>query len=113
MMFLSHLTDPQLISNIRNSEKLMPHVRELAASRSVSASSSVGTPHSHRSQPQSYQETDTGDGAGEIQVLARKILEAVETEAMPSIAHTPVQRDHADEELRRSVRAALGHGEGR
>lgn len=93
----------------------MPHVRDLAASRTSSESSSVDTPHSHRSHSQSYQETDTGDGAGEIQVLARKILEAVETEAMPNIIHTPIQRgqDPAEEELRRSVRAVLGHGDGR
>ena len=92
----------------------MPHVRELAASRSVSVSSSVDTPHSHRSHSQSYQDTETGDGAGEIQMLARKILEAVETGAMPSIEHTPIQRTQdTDQELRRSVRAAFAHGDGR
>lgn len=116
------ILDPQLISNIRSSDKLLPHIRELAASRSTSPSSSIGTPRSHRSQSQSYQETDTGDGSGEIQVLARKILEATETEAMPILTHIASTQsvgkvgtpDKPDDELRRSVRAAFtGHSDGR
>ncbi|KAI5124608.1 hypothetical protein M0805_004218 [Coniferiporia weirii] len=113
--------DPQLISNIRSSDKLLPHIHDLAASRSASPSSSMDTPRSHRSQSQSYQETDTGDGSSEIQVLARKILEAMEAEAMPILSHTPsthsVARNEGpektDEELRRSVRAAFGGHDGR
>lgn len=110
--------DPQLISNIRNSDKLLPHIRDLAESRSASPSSSIGTPRSHRSQSQSYQETDTGDGSSEIQVLARKILEAMETEAMPILPQAPSSAsvakpdlpEKSDDELRRSVRAAFsGH----
>ena len=109
--------DPQLISNIRNSDKLLPHIRELAASRSASPSSSMDS-RSRRSHSQSYQETETGDGSSEIQVLARKILEATEAEAMPLLSQTPsthsVPRndgmEKSDEELRRSVRAAFSSG---
>ena len=102
--------DPQLISNIKSSEKLMTYIRDLSTSRSVSPASSVGTPRSRRSQTQSYQETDT-EGAGEIQVLARKILEIVEadTPSAEKLSHTPSNHsvDKAEDELRRSVRDAF------
>ena len=110
------------MSNIRSSSLLVPNVRELAVSRSVTPTSSTGgTPHSHRSQARSYQETETGDGQGEIQELARKILYIVDGDepAPASSAPSHVQpgssvgresnasgMDH--EELRRSVRDALG-----
>jgi len=117
--------DPQLMSNIRSSSLLVPNVRELAVSRSVTPTSSAGgTPHSHQSQARSYQETETGDGQGEIQELARKILYTVDgDEQAPTASSAPshVQpgssvgresnasgMDH--EELRRSVRDALGGG---
>ncbi|KAI0271655.1 vacuolar protein 8 [Gloeopeniophorella convolvens] len=105
---------------------LVPNVRELALSRSATPTSSAGgTPHSHRSHSRSYQETDAGDGQGEIQQLARKILDVVDGDepsvAPPSSAPSHVQpgssvgressvsgMDH--EELRRSVRDALGAG---
>ena len=115
--------DPQLISNIRNSDRLLPHFPELAASRSVSPSSSLGSKHSRGSRSQSYQETETGDGSGEIQVLARRILEATEAGAMPLLPHTSsnlsVNKDGLqghetpDAELRRSVRAAFSGHDGR
>ncbi|KAH9005888.1 vacuolar protein 8 [Lactarius hatsudake] len=115
--------DPQLMSNIRSSNLLIPNVRELSVSRSVTPTSSAGgTPRSHRSQARSYQETETGDGQGEIQELARKILYFVDGDepaapvgSAPSHAQpgSSVGResnasgmDH--EELRRSVRDALG-----
>lgn len=102
------------MSNIRNSDKLLPHIRDLAASRSASPSSSMDS-RSRRSHSQSYQETETGDGSSEIQVLARKILEATEAEAMPLLTHTPSTQsvarndglEKSDDELRRSVRAAF------
>jgi vacuolar protein 8 len=111
------------MSNIRSSTLLIPSVRDLAVSRSVTPTSSAGgTPHSHRSQARSYQETETGEGQGEIQELARKILYVVdgdEAAAPASSAPSHVQpgssvgresngsgMDH--EELRRSVRDALG-----
>lgn len=115
------------MSNIRSSSLLVPNVRELAVSRSVTPTSSAGgTPHSHHSQARSYQETDTGDGQGEIQELARKILYIVDGDekvdekvlsASSTSSHvqpgSSVGResngsgmDH--EELRRSVRDALG-----
>jgi vacuolar protein 8 len=117
--------DPLLMSNIRSSTLLVPNVRELAVSRSVTPTSSAGgTPHSHRSQARSYQETETGDGQGEIQELARKILYIVDgDEQVPVASSAPshVQpgssvgresnasgMDH--DELRRSVRDALGGG---
>jgi vacuolar protein 8 len=120
-------SDPQLMSNIRSSTMLVPNVRELAVSRSVTPTSSAGgTPGSHRSQARSYQETETGDGQGEIQELARKILYIVDgdekvDEKVPTASSrsshvqpgSSVGResnasgmDH--EELRRSVRDALG-----
>lgn len=88
----------------------MTYIRDLSTSRSVSPSSSVGTPRSRRSQTQSYQETDN-EGAGEIQVLARKILEIVEvdTPSVEKLSHTPSNQsvDKAEDELRRSVRDAF------
>lgn len=121
-------SDPQLTSNIRSSNQLVPNVRDLAVSRSVTPTSSAGgTPRSHHSQARSYQETETGDGQGEIQELARKILYIVDgdektDEKVPpaSSRSSHVQpgssvgresnasgMDH--EELRRSVRDALGN----
>ena len=110
------------MGNIRSSSLLVPNVRDLAISRSVTPTSSTGgTPHSHRSQTHSYQETEVGDGQGEIQELARKILYFVDgdEQVLPaSSAPSHVQpgssvgresnasgMDH--EELRRSVRDAL------
>jgi vacuolar protein 8 len=113
--------DPQLISNIRSSNLLNPNIRQLATSRSSSPSSSVGSPHSHRSQAHSYQDTETGEGHGEIQLLARRILEFVEGDMEPivpqSVSTSHMQpgssvsgsvvsgREH--EELRQSVRDAF------
>jgi vacuolar protein 8 len=113
--------DPQLISNIRSSSLLNPNIRQLATSRASSPSSSVGTPRSHRSQTHSYQDTDTGEGQGEIQLLARRILEFVDGDGEPmlprSVSTSHMQpgssvsesiasgREH--EELRQSVRDAF------
>jgi len=107
--------DPQLISNIRTSTILIPNIRTLASSQTPSPSSSVG---SHRSQ-HSYQDTETGDGQGEIQLLSRRILEFVDGDGdIHSAAASHVQlgssvasstgREH--EELRRSVREAFAPG---
>jgi vacuolar protein 8 len=117
------LSDPQLISNIRTSNILIPNIRNLATSRTTSPASSVGTPRSHHSQP-SYQETDTNDGQGEIQLLSRRILDFVDLDldnlVSASVPGSQVQpgsslgsstgRDGRDEELRRSVREALAPG---
>ncbi|KAF7367323.1 hypothetical protein MSAN_00794400 [Mycena sanguinolenta] len=109
--------DSQLISNIRNSALLIPNIRNLASSRTSSHSSSVGTPTSHRSQSQSYQDTETGEGAGEIQQLGRRIIEILEggepmAGSLPTTSHmqpgSSVESDH--EELRRSVREAFAPG---
>ncbi|KAI9445559.1 vacuolar protein 8 [Lactarius indigo] len=105
-----------------SSNLLIPNVRELSVSRSVTPTSSAGTPRSHRSQARSYQETETGDGQGEIQELARKILYFVDgDEQVAPVGSVPSHAqpgssvgndsnasgtDH--EELRRSVRDALG-----
>jgi vacuolar protein 8 len=114
--------DPQLISNIRNSNLLNRNIRQLATSRSSSPSSSVDSPRSRRSQADSYQDTETGEDHGEIQLLARHILKFVEGDAEPivpqSVSTSYMQsgsmsgsvtsgRDH--EELRQSVRDAF-HG---
>ncbi|ETW87677.1 hypothetical protein HETIRDRAFT_308344, partial [Heterobasidion irregulare TC 32-1] len=115
--------DPLLITNIRSSNLLVPNVRELGSSRSVTPTSSAGgTPRSHHSQAHSYSETETGEGHGEIQLLARKILEFVDGDepVIPaSLVPSHIQpgssvgrdsnvsgKDH--EELRRSVREAFG-----
>ena len=116
-------SDPLLITNIRSSNLLVPNVRELGSSRSVTPTSSAGgTPRSHHSQAHSYSETETGEGHGEIQLLARKILEFVDGDepVIPaSLVPSHIQpgssvgrdsnvsgKDH--EELRRSVREAFG-----
>jgi vacuolar protein 8 len=114
--------DPQLISNIRSSNLLVPNIRNLASSRTSSPTSSVGTPRSHRSQTHSYQDTETGEGQGEIQLLGRRILEFVDGDGEPmapssaTVSHmqpgSSVEssggRDH--EELRKSVREAFASG---
>lgn len=118
--------DPQLISNIRSSSLLNPNIRQLATSRASSPSSSVGTPRSHRSHTHSYQDTETGEGQGEIQLLARRILEFVDGDGEPmvprSVSTSHMQpgsslsesvgsgRDH--EELRQSVRDAFSSSRG-
>lgn len=115
------IIDPQLQSHIRNSPILIPNIRQLSVTRSSSRVSSLnGTPHSQGSQ-HSYTETETGDGAGEIQMLARRILEITEDDGAvtPSasasqfqpgslLTDTSSRKDH--EELRRSVRDAFASG---
>lgn len=117
--------DPQLISNIRSSALLNPNIRQLATSRPSSPTSSVGSPHSRHSQAHSYQDTETGEGQGEIQLLARRILEFVDGDGEPmiprsvstshmqpgsSVSGSVLSRD--DEELRRSVRDAFTSSRG-
>ena len=118
--------DPQLISNIRNSPLLIPNIRQLAETRTSSPASSIGgTPRSHGSH-HSYQDTETGEGQGEIQQLARRILEFTDDDAEGALtpsapasqkqpgslldrAESVMGRDH--EELRRSVREAFSSGQ--
>ncbi|KAI6133239.1 vacuolar protein 8 [Pisolithus croceorrhizus] len=90
--------DPQLISNIRNSNMLIPAIRQLA---------------------NSYQDTEAGDGRGEIQLLARRIQDIVRGgyrcrcfAEHYRFTHCHVicgkfDRDEEHEELRRSVREAF------
>ena len=74
-LMLTPRPDPQLISNIRTSTILIPNIRQLATTRTSTPTSSIGgTPRSHRS-AHSYQDTEAGEGQGEIQLLARRILE--------------------------------------
>ncbi|KAI0090035.1 armadillo-type protein [Irpex rosettiformis] len=120
--------DPQLISNIRNSNILIPNIRQLATTRTSTPTSSIGgTPRSHHSQ-HSYQDTEGGEGQGEIQLLARRILDFTDGDGdgalTPSAPASQIQagslidsragsvmgRDH--EELRRSVREAFSGGSG-
>ena len=118
------LVDPQLTSNIRNSSILIPNIRSLAETRTSTPTSSIGgTPHSHHSQAHSYQDTETGNGQGEKQMLARRILDFTASEGVmtPSALASQIQagsfsqrdesvggRDH--EELRKSVREAFASG---
>ncbi|KAF8559287.1 vacuolar protein 8 [Imleria badia] len=110
--------DPQLISNIRNSGLLNPPIRQLASSRTPTPSSSIGTPRSHHSASQSYADTEAGEGQGEIQLLARRILEFVDGDIDGGLPRSATGshiggsslgssngREH--EELRRSVREAF------
>lgn len=110
--------DPQLISNIRNSGLLNPPIRQLALSRTPTPTSSIGTPRSHHSASQSYADTETGEGQGEIQLLARRILEFVDGDVDGGLPRSVTGshiggsslgssngREH--EELKRSVREAL------
>jgi vacuolar protein 8 len=99
------------MSNIRSSGLLVPNVRDLAVSRSVTPTSSTGgTPHSQRSQAHSYQETEVGDDQ-EIQELARKILYFVDGEEQVQPGSSVGRESSASgmdhEELRRSVWDAL------
>ena len=116
--------DPVLISNIRNSTLLIPNIRTLAETRTSTPTSSLGgTPRSHHSQTHSYQDTETGNGHGEIQMLARRILDFTDTEGVmtPGALASQIQtgsysqrdesisgRDH--DELRKSVREAFAGG---
>lgn len=113
-------SDPQLVSNIRGSNLLIPNIKNLAQSRTNSPTSSVGTPRSHHSR-QSYQETDTNDGQGEIQILSRRIMEFIELDVdalvSSSVPGSQVQPGSSaasstpeHEELRRSVREAFAPG---
>ncbi|KAF5392403.1 hypothetical protein D9757_002180 [Collybiopsis confluens] len=108
--------DPQLISNIRSSNLLVPNIRNLAISQASTPSSSIGSHRSH-----SYDDTETNDGQGEIQLLSRRILDYVDGEldgmVTSSVPQSHMQpgssvasstRDH--EELRRSVREAFAPG---
>ncbi len=108
--------DPQLISNIKNSTLLLPNIRNLANSGASSPSESVDSRHSHN---QMYDdETDTGDGQGEIQLLSRRIVEFVDGEEgmiSSSVAASHMQpgssvNSSRDDELRRSVREAFAPG---
>jgi vacuolar protein 8 len=110
--------DAQLNSNIRNSPILVPTIRAMAASRPGSPGSSVGdgTLHSGRSRSRhSYQ--DTEEGQGEIQLLARRILEFTDGEGGDE-GSTPVRTGSSvalaqggeHDELRKSVRDAFSHG---
>lgn len=106
--------DPTLTSNIRNSNLLIPHIRALSQSPPTSASSSVGS-RSHHTLSQSYDDTEHGEGAGEIATLAKRILEFAEGDAE---VFNPVGQLHRDEDsdddghLRRSVHEALGSSAG-
>jgi vacuolar protein 8 len=109
-------SDAQLNSNIRNSPILIPTIRQMASSRAGSPGSSVGdgTLHSGRSRSRhSYQ--DTEEGQGEIQLLARRILEFTDGEGGDE-GSTPVRTGSAaalggeHDELRKSVRDAFTHG---
>ncbi|KAK1229032.1 Vacuolar protein 8 [Marasmius sp. AFHP31] len=77
-------SDDPRISNIRSSTLLVPNIRNLASSQASSPSSSVG------SRSQLYDDTETNDGQGEIQLLARRILEFVDGDGG---WHGSLQRD--------------------
>ncbi|KIY45504.1 ARM repeat-containing protein [Fistulina hepatica ATCC 64428] len=117
--------DPQLISNIRNSSLLIPNIRNLAASGQSSPASSVNS--LRHSGSASYQETETGDGQGEIQLLSRRILDFFEGDGEQdglvggSVPNSQVRpsssvgsrADSEHDELRRSVREAFAPGSNR
>ncbi|KAG8900987.1 Vacuolar protein 8 [Tulasnella sp. 403] len=88
--------DPQLVKNIRESPSLGPYIRQLADSQ-------PSTPSSVGSRSRSYSESGGEGGASEITALAKRILELTEEGTQ---AGTPSQG--GEDELRRSVREALG-----
>ncbi|KAH0838481.1 armadillo-type protein [Lanmaoa asiatica] len=90
----------------------------LASSRTPTPTSSIGTPRSHHSASHSYADTEAGEGQGEIQLLARRILEFVDGDVDSGLPQSAAGshiggsslgssngREH--EELRRSVREAF------
>lgn len=111
--------DPTLTANIRSSSRLISNIRSMAQSPPTSDSSSLGS-RSHRTLSQSYEDTDHGEGAGEIAALAKRILDFAEGNAnvfRPIGSAQPHTRadvtggneDSGDEDqLRKSVREALG-----
>ncbi|KAH8834934.1 armadillo-type protein [Flagelloscypha sp. PMI_526] len=120
IMQLLESGDPQLISNIRSSQLLVPNIRNLSEDPPSSPSSG----HSHlsgRSRSQSYAETETGEGQNEIQLLSRRILEYVDGDpeddqmivgsvqpgSSVATSHSGM-REH--DELKRSVREAFAPG---
>ncbi|KAK1217731.1 Vacuolar protein 8 [Marasmius sp. AFHP31] len=81
---LTLASDPRLINNILSSTLLVPNIRNLTSSQASSPSSSVG------SRSKSYDDTEANDGQGEIQLLARRILEFVDGDGG---WHGSLQRD--------------------
>lgn len=97
--------DAQLTNNIRSSDLLNSHIRQLAASGSSSPTSTVGS-HS-----QSYSEDGEG-GASEIAALARRIVEITDGEIadeapVSASPEKPGVEGGGEEDLRKSVREAL------
>ena len=86
--------DAQLVKNIRDSPRLAPFIRQLAQSQPT-------TPSSQGTHSRSYSESGGEAGASEITELARRILELTGDEGTEG-------QGQGEEELRRSVRAALG-----
>lgn len=99
---LTELSDPQLTHNIRSSPLLIPHIRHLSASAASSPSSSPGSHSQSRTSS-----SDAGEGGqGEIAALARRILEFTDGDGPEEGASMSMGED--DDELRKSVREALG-----
>ncbi|KIJ45103.1 hypothetical protein M422DRAFT_75167 [Sphaerobolus stellatus SS14] len=105
--------DPTLTRNIRTSNLLIPNIRTLSQSPPTSVSSSVGS-RSHHTLSQSYDDTEHGEGAGEIANLAKRILEFAEGDAEVFSAGQLHRDEDSDDEghLRRSVHEALGSSQG-
>lgn len=96
--------DNQLTHNIRNSPLLIPHIRHLSASAASSPSSSPGSHSQSRTS-----DDDAGEGGqGEIAALARRILEFTDGDGPEEGASMSVDDERGEEELRKSVREALG-----
>ncbi|KAG9105879.1 Vacuolar protein 8, partial [Ceratobasidium sp. 392] len=98
--------DPQLTHNIRSSPLLIPHIRHLSASAASSPSSSPGSHSQSRTSSD-----DAGEGGqGEIAALARRILEFTDGDGPEEGASMSAGGDdeRGEDELRKSVREALG-----
>lgn len=97
--------DPQLTHNIRSSPLLIPHIRHLSASAASSPSSSPGSHSQSR-----ISSDDAGEGGqGEIAALARRILEFTDGDGPEEGASMSMGEDErGEDELRKSVREALG-----
>ncbi|KAG8747885.1 Vacuolar protein 8 [Ceratobasidium sp. 414] len=98
--------DPQLTHSIRSSPLLIPHIRHLSASAASSPSSSPGSHSQSRTSSD-----DAGEGGqGEIAALARRILEFTDGDGPEEGASMSAggEDERGEEELRKSVREALG-----
>ncbi|KAI6108572.1 vacuolar protein 8 [Pisolithus croceorrhizus] len=95
IMQLLEFGETQLVSNIRRSNPLIPAARQLEMLPMPSPTASPGTPPSHHSQTQSYQDTEADDEDGEIQLLRPRKAKGIESHSENSTASSSETLDDA------------------